>query len=277
MSDAPWSGRVVAITGAGRGVGRATAIEFSRLGADLFLLDWPAENGVTNYPRSSRAQLETTASLCHQQGSEAVTFEADVRSIGQLEAGAAVLSARFGGLDVLVNSAGVVRPSGVLTHDVTPADWSEVLDINLTGVYQSMRAFMPMMWEARQGSVVNVASTAGLVGYARFSAYVASKHGVIGLTKAAALDYARSGIRVNAVCPGNISDDPAVDGIMLSEVGAALGIPKDEYEDLFTQSEPSGSFVRPVAVARAITYLSSPDSDGVTGTALTVDGGYVAR
>jgi NAD(P)-dependent dehydrogenase (short-subunit alcohol dehydrogenase family) len=133
------------------------------------------------------------------------------------------------------------------------------------------------MSEQRSGSIVNIAATAGLVGYPHFAGYVAAKHGLIGLTKAAALDYAPMQVRVNAVCPGNVRDTTDGEGVMLREIARALDVPADEQVAAFTQAQPMNRLVEPGDVAGAVVFLASDDSAQVTGSVLTVDGGFTAH
>lgn len=162
-------------------------------------------------------------------------------------------------------------------YELSPADWALVLDVNLTAVWQMIRAAAPAMVERRRGSIVNISSTAGVVGYRHFASYVASKHGVIGLTKAAALDLAPFGVRVNAVSPGSIRDDLELDGRMLSAIAEYLSIPDDTYETVFRQQQPGNALVEAEDVASAVVWLSGDGSGSTTGTTVVVDGGFSVR
>jgi NAD(P)-dependent dehydrogenase (short-subunit alcohol dehydrogenase family) len=184
---------------------------------------------------------------------------------------------RFGPPHVLVNNAGIVAPSGRPVHETAEADRNLMVDNDLGGAWRTTKVFVPAMVERRSGTIINIASTAGLVGYRNFAGYVAAKHGLVGLTKASALDYASYGVRVNAVCPGNIRDEPAMDGRMLAEVARALDVPQAEHEELFTTEQPMNTLVEPADVAAAALWLACDASRNVTGTTLTVDAGYSAR
>jgi len=186
-------------------------------------------------------------------------------------------SERFGRVDVLVNCAGLAGPSGVPVHEMSAAEWTLVLDVNLTAVWQMIRSVAPLMVKQRRGSIVNVASTAGVVGYQHFAGYVASKHGVIGLTKAAALDLAPFAVRVNAVSPGSIRDDLALDGRMLSAIADYLSVPLATHEAVFREQQPSNALVEAEDVAAAVVWLAGDASRSTTGTTLVVDGGFSAR
>jgi NAD(P)-dependent dehydrogenase (short-subunit alcohol dehydrogenase family) len=133
------------------------------------------------------------------------------------------------------------------------------------------------MLERRYGSIINVASTAGIVGYRNFSAYVAAKHGIVGLTRGAALDFAPLKVRVNAICPGSVRDDSQYEGCMLREIAHALDFPADEHEDTFVQGQPMNSLIEADDVAAAAAWLASDGTRHVTGSIITVDGGYSAR
>ena len=270
-------GKVAIVTGAARGVGRASAVRFADEGADLVLVDVAADLSEVPYPLGTMDQLETTALLCGKAGAAVVTVRGDVRE--DATARAAVRSAldRFGTVDVLVNNAGIVAPSGRPVHEVTDSEWQTMIDINLSGAFRLIRAVAPVMLARRRGSIVNVSSTAGLVGYRHFAGYVAAKHGLIGLTRAAALDYAPLQVRVNAVCPGSIRDDPAVEGRMLSEIARSLDLPVADHERTFVEPQPTNALMEPDDVASAVVWLASDDTVRITGSVVTVDGGFTVR
>jgi NAD(P)-dependent dehydrogenase (short-subunit alcohol dehydrogenase family) len=270
-------GMTVVVTGAARGLGRACATRFAAEGADLVLVDVCGDVPGVPYPLGTASQLEHTAQLCRRAGAGVLVEAADVRSPEACRAVAEDAVARFGFVQVLVNGAGIAAPSGRMLHEIEDDEWRLMIDTDLSGAWQMMRALVPGMLARRAGSVVNVASTAGLVGYRHFAGYVAAKHGLIGLTKAAALDYAPFGVRVNALCPGSVRDDPLVEGRMLAEIARSLDVADDEYEKVFTRDQPMNRLVEPGDVAGAALWLAGPDSVQVTGTTLTVDGGFAAR
>ncbi|GAB3117118.1 mycofactocin-coupled SDR family oxidoreductase [Streptomyces calidiresistens] len=270
-------GKTVIVTGAARGVGRACALAFSREGADLALLDVCGDIPGVPYPLGTADQLDHTARLCREQGAAVLTAEADIRDLPALRAVVDRVRDRFGTVDVLVNNAGIAAPSGKPAHEFTEDEWQVMLDVNLSGAWRMTSVVGPLMVARRAGSVINVASTAGLVGYRHFAGYAASKHGLIGLTKATALDYAPLKVRVNALCPGSIRDDSRVEGRMLSEIARSLGLPVAEHEETFVQSQPMNSLIEPEDVARAAVWLASDESAQVTGSVLTVDGGFTIR
>ncbi|MET8546037.1 mycofactocin-coupled SDR family oxidoreductase [Kitasatospora sp. NPDC004799] len=270
-------GRTALITGAARGLGRACALRFAAEGADLLLVDIADDLPGVGYPMGSAAQLEHTADLCARHGVTVLPVPCDVRDLHRVTSVVAECLDRFGRLDVLVNGAGIAAPSGRPVHEISEDEWSLMLDVDLSGAWRMTKAVVPAMIEQRSGSIVNISSTAGLVGYRHFAGYVAAKHGLIGLTKAAALDYAPYRVRVNALCPGSVRDDPLVEGRMLSEIARSLDVRVDEHEEVFVQSQPMNTLIEPPDIAGAALWLAGDDSRQVTGSVLTVDGGFSAR
>ncbi|GGP79764.1 SDR family oxidoreductase [Saccharothrix coeruleofusca] len=271
------TGKVVVITGAARGIGRATALACAAEGADLVLLDVCGDLPGVPYPLGSASQLEHTAALCRDRGASVLTAKADVRDTASVRGAVALAGDRYGRIDAVVNNAGIAAPSGKTVHEITEDEWSLMLDVDLSGAWRVIREVGRSMSEQRSGSIVNIASTAGLVGYRHFAGYVAAKHGLVGLTKAAALDLAPMRVRVNAVCPGNVRDAPDAEGRMLREIARALDVPAEEHVAAFTQSQPMNRLVEPEDVAGAVVFLASDDSAQVTGSVLTVDGGFTAH
>lgn len=269
--------KVAVITGAARGVGRACATVFAAEGADVVLVDIARDLPDVPYRLGTESQLHHTADLCRAHGGEVVVAAADVRDPDALHRLAESALDRFGAVDAVVNNAGIAAPSGRPVHEITEDEWRLMLDVDLNGAWRVTKAFAPAMLDRRAGSVVNIASTAGLVGYRNFAGYVVAKHGLVGLTKAAALDLAPLRVRVNAICPGNIRDDPSVEGRMLSEIARSLDVPEAEHEAAFLAGQPMNVLVDPVDVATAAVWLASDEARHVTGTVLTVDAGYTAR
>ena len=271
------AGRTALITGAARGLGRACALTFAREGADLVLLDVAADLPGVPYPLGSASQLAYTADLCRAAGSAVLTRQADVRDLAALETVADDAEERFGRIDVLVNNAGIAAPSGRPAHEIDESEWQLMIDVDLGGAWRAIRAVGGRMAAQGSGSVINIASTAGLVGYRHFAGYVAAKHGLVGLTKAVALDYAPRKVRVNAVCPGSVRDDEAMEGRMLAEIARSLEVPVGEHEETFVRAQPMNSLVEPWDVADAALWLASDESRRVTGSVVTVDGGFTVR
>ncbi len=247
-------GKVALITGAGSGIGRASALAFAREGAKVAVADIVVEGG------------EETVRMVKEAGGEAFFIKVDVANAADVEAMVNTVVATYGRIDCAYNNAGI--EGRLASTDEYPEDvFDKVIDINLTGVWLCMKYELPHMLKQGGGAIVNTASGAGLIGVAGMSAYVASKHGVVGLTKTAALEYAKSGIRVNAVCPGLIQT-PMVERITADQpqLGEAL-----------VAAEPVGRTGKPEEIAESVVWLSSDAASFVTGHAMSVDGGYVAQ
>jgi NAD(P)-dependent dehydrogenase (short-subunit alcohol dehydrogenase family) len=269
--------RTVLVTGAGRGIGRACAIRAAREGANLVLTDVDDTLPDVPYRLASMSQLERTAEMCRAAGASALSIVADVRNAADCERVAASALKRFGSIDALINNAGIGAPAGKLMHEYSESEWHVMMDVNLSGVWRMIKAVAPAMTDQGKGSIINVASTAGLVGYRKFGAYVASKHAVIGITKSAALDYAPVDVRVNALCPGPVRDDPEMDGHMTGVVADALSLSLDEQEAVDLESVAMNTVVDPLDVADAAIFLASDNSRRMTGSVTTVDAGFSAR
>jgi NAD(P)-dependent dehydrogenase (short-subunit alcohol dehydrogenase family) len=253
-------GRHAIVTGAGRGIGAAIATELARLGARVTLMG----RGVAGLKRHAEA-------LSRDFGTEAAAVPCDVADADVVAAAFASARARFGDAYVLVNNAG--QAEGALFTETSPELWSRMLAVNLTGAYLCTREVLPAMLAASDGRVVNVASTAGLRGYGRMAAYCASKHGLVGLTRALAVETAKRGITVNAVCPGYTDTDMAkraVDNLVV-----ARGVTPEEGLQMLTRANPRGRLIRPAEVANAVGWLCSPDASAMTGQSIAVAGGEV--
>jgi NAD(P)-dependent dehydrogenase (short-subunit alcohol dehydrogenase family) len=248
-------GKVALVTGAGSGIGRASALAFAREGARIVAADVAVAGG------------QETVAWIHQAGGRATFVRADVSQASEVEALLQTTIATYGQLDCAHNNAGI---EGVLatTADYPEDDWDRVIAINLKGVWLCMKYELAHMQQQGRGAIVNTASIAGLVGARRMPAYVASKHGVAGLTKTAALEYARVGIRINAVCPG-IIHTPMVERAFLSRHPQAA--------TRLSASEPIGRLGTPEEVAEAVIWLCSDAASFITGHTMAVDGGIVAQ
>ena len=247
-------GKVALITGGSGGIGRATSLEFARQGAKVVVSDLLAEAG------------QETVQLIRAAGGEATFIKTDVTRAAQVEALLEQTLATYRGLDCAFNNAGI-EGGMAKTGDYAEDRWDQVIDINLKGVWLCMKYEIRHMLSHGGGAIVNTASVAGLVGFRHGSAYVASKHGVNGLTRTAALEYAKAGIRVNAVCPGVIRTP-------MFERGAQ----KDpRLEERFAAVHPIGRIGQPEEIARAVVWLCSAAASFVTGTQMPVDGGFVAQ
>ena len=247
-------GKVAIVTGAGTGIGRAAALAFVREGARVLVAGLEPE------------RLAETVELVRAAGGEALASHTDVADPAQAAAMVEAALAAWGRLDCAFNNAGIEGDTAPLA-DCTLENWQRVIAVNLTGTFLCLRAEIPAMLRGGGGAVVNCASVAGLVGFGGIPAYTASKHGVVGLTKAAALDYATSGVRVNAVCPGVIQT-AMVDRFTGGSPEAVAAM---------TAMQPVGRLGRPEEVAALAVWLCSDAASFVTGEAIAVDGGFVAR
>jgi NAD(P)-dependent dehydrogenase (short-subunit alcohol dehydrogenase family) len=251
--SAMFAGKVALITGASSGIGRATALAFAAQGARVVLGARRAAEG------------QETARLIEQQGGEAHFVETDVSVPEQVEALVQAAVDRWQRLDFAVNNAGIEGSPFVKVADYSIDVWDQVVDVNLKGVFLSMKYEVPELLKQLGSAIVNVSSIAGLVGGVGGAAYHASKHGVIGLTRAVAMEYAAKGLRVNAVCPAVIRT-PMADRFFKDMDSAAV----DNFH-------PMGRTGTPQEAADAILWLCSPQSTFVTGIALPIDGGLTAR
>lgn len=246
--------QVALVTGAGSGIGRATALAFARRGAKVVVSDIQIEAG------------EETVALVLAEGGDAVFVRADVARAEEVSALVDRAVEVYGRLDCAFNNAGVEgEPTG--TAECPEEEWDRVIGVNLKGVWLCMRSEIPRMLEQGRGAIVNCSSVAGLVGFRGIPAYTASKHGVIGLTRTAALEYATRGLRVNAVCPGVIRT-PMIDRFTHGDAAA---------EQQLLALEPVGRMGTPEEVAEAVVWLCSDAASFVTGHAMLVDGGYVSQ
>lgn len=251
-------GKVALVTGGASGIGRAAAIALAREGANVALADVDAEGGAE------------TVRAVEAAGGAALFVSTDVSRADAVEALIAETVQRFGRLDCAVNNAGI---QGELnpTDECSEENWNRLIGINLTGVWLCMKYGIARMRKQGSGAIVNVASNFGFVGSPGMPAYSASKHGVLGLTKTAALEYAQSGIRVNAVCPGP-AQTPLVDNMLIDQPEAA-----DEIMNSITRRLPMGRIGQPEEIGEAIMWLCSDGASFATGVALPVDGGFVAQ
>ena len=244
--------RAALVTGGGSGIGRACAAALAADGFAVVVADIDAPGG------------EETVRQIAAAGGRARFAHCDVRRPEQLEAAVRAAETSFGALRCAVNSAGVLRSSGTL--ECTPEDWQHTLAVNLTGVWHAMRAAIAPMLEHGGGAIVNVASIYGIVGSAANAAYTASKHGVVGLTRSAALQYAPHSIRINAVCPGH-SHTPMTAPLLRDP----------DWLPQRLARYPMRRLAQPEETAALVRWLCSDAASFVTGQALPVDGGYTAQ
>ena len=246
-------GKVSLITGGGSGIGKASALAFAREGSKVVVADVNVEGG------------EQTVRLIQDTGGEATFVRADVSISSDVADMVSHAVQTYNRLDCAFNNAGVSGGPGRV-HEYTEENWSRVLNINLTGVWLCMKYEIIQMLNQGGGAIVNTASVMGLVGGSRSPAYGATKHGVVGLTKTAAVDYAREAIRVNAVCPGYIRTPMIEQGVLLDPGG----------EERVVSRHPMHRLGTPEEIAEAVVWLCSDAASFVTGHAMAVDGGYVA-
>jgi NAD(P)-dependent dehydrogenase (short-subunit alcohol dehydrogenase family) len=245
-------GRVALVTGGGSGIGRACALEFASRGCRVVVTDVDERGGAE------------TVRMVGEAGSEAFFTRVDVTKLADLQAAVDAAVERFGSLDYAVNNAGIGGPAAP-TGEYPEDGWRQVIDINLSGVFYGMRAQIPQMLQQGRGAIVNMASILGLVGFAGSPAYVAAKHGVLGLTKTAALEYSGQGIRINAVCPGFI------------ETSMTKALREDQnLHQMLVSKHATGRLGRAEEVAAAVAFLCCEESSFISGGHLLVDGGYIA-
>ena len=243
--------KVALITGAGSGIGRATSRIFAREGARLVLADVVETGG------------QETLHMVEDAGAKAIFVKTDVSKSGDVEAVVAKAVETFGRLDCAFNNAGI-GGAGKLTHEYSEEEWNRVIAVNLTGVWLCMKAEITQMLKQGRGSIVNTSSIMGLTGAIRVPAYTAAKHGVAGLTKAAALEYGRHGIRINAVCPA-----PIYTPMLMSAFEK-----RPDIEQRYARSEPMKRLGQPEEVGRLAVFLASDDASFMTGSAVVVSGGF---
>lgn len=243
-----FSGKVALVTGAASGIGRASAIAFATEGARVAIID-----------RTEDA-LSQTADAVKATGAQVLVIACDISQPEQVEAAINRVVETYGRLDVAFNNAGVENKAAPV-HEIDLAEWDRILDINLRGTFVCMKHELAQMVRQGGGVVVNTSSGAGVRGVAGGASYAASKHAIIGLTKSAALDYAKHNIRVNAVLPGNI-ETPMMDRFTDGDIQKAIDL------------EPVGRLGKPEEIADAVLWMSADLGAFVTGSAISVDGGW---
>lgn len=247
--------KVAVVTGGGSGIGKATALALTREGVRVVIADISETDG------------ENVVKVLRHLGGEALFVRTDVSQSVDVQALINKTIEVYGRLDFAINNAGIEGTSA-LTAEYTELDWNKVIGVNLTGVWLCMKYEIPPMLDHGGGAIVNVSSILGWVGFVNACAYTASKHGIVGLTKVAAMEYATQGIRVNAVCPAFIATP------MLGRAGMTVG--SDTY-NAAAALHPVKRLGTPEEVAEMIVWLCTDSASFVTGSAMLVDGGYVAQ
>lgn len=245
-------GKTAIITGAGKGIGEAIAILFAEQGANVVLSD------------IDTASNERVLAAVKKAGGEGVAITADVGNSTDHKRLVDAALEHYGRLDIAINNAGIAGPAA-LTGDYPEDGWDKVINVNLNGVFYGMRYQIPAMLKGGSGSIVNISSILGQVSFATASAYVAAKHGVVGLTKNAGVEYAKRGIRVNAVGPAFIRTPLLTDNLTEEQLTGIAGM------------HPVGRLGRPEEVAELVLWLASDKASFVTASYYAVDGGYLAQ
>jgi NAD(P)-dependent dehydrogenase (short-subunit alcohol dehydrogenase family) len=261
MIEGSLAGRHAVVTGAGRGIGAAIAQSLASEGARVSLFGRDAET-----LRAAATAIEA-AYPC----AETLTIPADVSDSAAISTAVGRARAKFGPVHILVNNAGQASSAPFVKTD--EALWNRMLAVNLTGTYICTREVLPDMLKLSSGRIINIASTAGLRGYAYIAAYAASKHGVVGLTRALALEVAASGVTVNAICPGYTETDIVRDAI--STIVSQTGRSADEARAALVRTNPQRRLIQPQEIAQAALWLCGPHTAGITGQCLTIAGGEV--
>jgi NAD(P)-dependent dehydrogenase (short-subunit alcohol dehydrogenase family) len=248
-------GKIALVTGGGNGIGRETSLAFAREGARVAVADYEAN------------AARETVGLINSAGGQAISLSGDVTRPADVEAMLSATIAAYSRLDCAFNNAGIaghqVEATGQRTHEWSEASFDRMIEVNLKGVWLCLKHQLPQMQANGGGAIVNTASIAGLVGLRSSSAYVAAKHGVIGLTKTAAMEYAPDGIRVNAVCPGFIATRMTAPS-------------REQRQETVIGRTPLGRYGEPREIAEMVVWLCSDRASYVTGAAYEVDGGWTA-
>lgn len=252
--------KVVLITGGAQGIGRATALAFAKSGSRIVI------------GNRNQAKGEQVVADVEQFGGKAIFQKTDVTNSNEVAALTALAIERFGRLDVAFNNAGVMHPA-LPTDQLSDDDFQFVMDVNVRGVWLGMKHQIPAMLSSGGGSIINTSSVLGLTAVPNNSAYVASKHAVLGLTKVAALEYGAKGVRVNAVSPALTNTNMAKEGLLNGETEEA----RTQAMKAAMAAHPIGRLAEPEDIAAAVLWLAGESSSFVLGQSITVDGGWVAQ
>jgi NAD(P)-dependent dehydrogenase (short-subunit alcohol dehydrogenase family) len=253
--DIRLDGKVALVTGGASGIGRATAVAFAQCGANVVVAD------------IDDAGARATLGEIERAGAKSLFVRTDVSKEAQCVRMVAAATEAFSRLDIAFNNAGIMASYGEKLHESTEEDWDRLMGVNLKGVFLCMKHELRQMLAQGAGVIVNTASAVGRIGTANSVTYPVSKHGVVGLTRCAALQYARSGIRINAICPGLV-ETPLTQRMRELEPG---------FDEKRANSVPMGRISAPEEIAQAVVWLSSGAASYVTATSMLVDGGWVAE
>ena len=260
-STGPFAGRAALVTGGGRGVGAAIAARLAAGGAVVLVA------------ARTRDEVEHVAADVRASGAQAHAATCDVSNEASVAALAVFARDTVGRIDILVNNAGVAMAAPIVRTSL--ADWNRMFDVNATGAFLCLKAFLPAMLEAGWGRVVNIASTAAVSADRYIAAYAASKHALVGLTRAAAAETASQGVTVNAVCPGFLKTDMTAQSI--ARIAAATGRTAEQALETIAGRNPQKRLIEPDEVAAAVAFLCSDAAQGVNGTSMLLDGGELRR
>ena len=269
-TDRPFAGRVAFITGAAHGQGRAVALALAESGADIVALDVAAKIEYPAYAQGSSAELDSLVAEVHALGRRALAFVGDVRDSAAIQQAVDAAVAEFGRIDVLFNNAGIVAYAAA--DEMTELEWDAMIDVNLKGPFLVARSVIPIMKAQRSGVIINNSSVMGLRGGNRLSHYVASKHGLTGLTKAWAIELAPWGIRVVSIHPTGVNT-PMNDGLAELEGATAIEIAERSAGNLL----PGVPWIEASDVAELVLYLASDRARYATGAQFTLDAGLLTR
>ena len=251
------AGKRVVVTGAGRGIGRSIALAFAQAGANV---------AVT---ARTPSEIEQLAEEIQTIGRQSLAVSCDVTNSEQVNSMATTLIAGLGGIDILVNNAGNAESHKFLNH--SDDLWHRMLSINLTGVYYVTKACVPTFIEQRYGRIINIASIASRVGGSYIAAYTAAKHGVLGLTRALAVELMPFNITVNAICPGYVNT-PMTDA-SVGNIVSRTGMPESKAREALENTSPQKRLIEPEEVASIAVFLAQDINRGITGQAINIDGG----
>jgi NAD(P)-dependent dehydrogenase (short-subunit alcohol dehydrogenase family) len=251
--------KIVLVTGGSGGIGAAIAAQFASLGCRVAIA------------ARDHQKLATAASKIAENGAQVRAIACDVTRRDDVQRLRITIRELWGDVQILVNNAGIA--SAVSFADMSDETWDRTLDTNLTGAYNCCKGFLPAMVEAKWGRIINIASTTAKVGYSHVTAYTASKHGLLGLTRSLALETARQGVTVNAICPGYVDDERTRENarVMAEKTGKSV----DDILKIFAASAPQNRLIEAGEVASLASFVAAPQMSGMTGQAINVDGGAV--